>query len=154
VTNKTAFIVIGLALLVVYMVGSGLWVSTGDSWYRSLQAPSFQPPDWVFGVIWPYNFLMIAVSLFSVSKLSSNARLWWLIIFGLSVGGALNWAYQFYVSHNLALASLSLLSVPLLTVPLVIMTFRSSILVGLLLLPYQVWVSIATALSFSYAAKN
>lgn len=153
-TNKTAFIVIGLALLVIYMVGSGLWVSTGDSWYRSLQAPSFQPPDWVFGVIWPYNFLMIAVSIFSLSKLSSNTRLWWLIIFGLSVVGALNWAYQFYVSHNLVLASLSLLTVPLLTLPLVIITFRSSLLVGLLLLPYQVWVSIATALSFSYAAKN
>jgi len=152
--SKNLFIVFGLILLVVYMVGSGLWVSTGDAWYRSLNAPSFQPPDWVFGVIWPYNFLMLAVSTFIVSKLSPNTRLVWLIVFGASVVGALTWAYQFYISHNLLFASGALLTVPLLTVLLTVITFRGSLVVGALLLPYQIWVSIATALSFAYSGKN
>ena len=152
--SKTSFIVIGLVLLVIYMVGSGIWVSTNDGWYRSLNAPSWQPPDWVFGVIWPYNFLMIAVSIFQVAKASPTTRLVYLIAFGLSVVAALTWANQFYVSHNLYVAAFALLCVPLLTLFVTALTFRSSILVGFLLLPYQVWVSIATLLSFSYASKN
>lgn len=152
--SKTGFIAIGLTLLVIYMVGSGIWVSTNDGWYRSLSAPSFQPPDWVFGTIWPYNFLIIAVSIFTVSKASPTSRLVFLIAFGLSVIAALTWANQFYVAHNLYIAAFALLCVPLLTLLVTTLTFRSSILVGALLLPYQAWVAIATALSFSYAAKN
>ena len=55
--------VIGIALVVFYAVGSGLWVNTGDNWYRSLNAPTWQPPNWVFGVIWPYNFIVFRTSL-------------------------------------------------------------------------------------------
>jgi translocator protein len=34
-------------------VGSGLWVNTGDGWYRSLNKPTLQPPDFIFGLLWP-----------------------------------------------------------------------------------------------------
>ena len=44
------------ALVIGYAIGSGLWVTTGDSWYRSLDRPPWQPPDAVVGIIWPYNF--------------------------------------------------------------------------------------------------
>jgi tryptophan-rich sensory protein len=152
--SKTLFIAFGLILLIVYMVGSGLWVSTNDAWYRSLNAPSWQPPDWVFGTIWPYNFLMIAISIFSVSKQSPAFRLVYLFAFGASVVAALVWANQFYAAHNLYVAAFALLCVPLMTIVMTIVIFRSSIVVGALFLPYQVWVALATGLSFTYAAKN
>jgi tryptophan-rich sensory protein len=152
--SKSLFIALGLIFLVVYMVGSGLWVSTNDTWYRSLNAPSWQPPDWVFGTIWPYNFLMIAISIFSVSKQSPTTRLVYLIAFGASVVAALVWANQFYVAHNLYAAAVALLFVPLITLVMTIVIFRSSIVLGMLFLPYQIWVALATGLSFTYASKN
>jgi len=30
---------IGVALVLIYVVGSGLWVNTGDGWYRGLNQP-------------------------------------------------------------------------------------------------------------------
>ena len=153
-TSRTGFIIVGFVLLVIYMVGSGIWVSTGGGWYQNLKAPTWHPPDWVFGTIWPYNFLMLGISIFSVSRSSQTSRLVWLICFGLSVVAALLWAYEFYVAHNLGFASFSLLLVPILTLPLTWLAFKSSGWIGTLLLPYQFWVAIAAVLSFTYAAKN
>ena len=50
-----------VALVVVYAVGSGVWVSANPGWYAGLTRPSWQPPDIVFGLIWPYNFVALAV---------------------------------------------------------------------------------------------
>jgi len=50
---RSASSVIGIALVLVYVVGSGLWVNTGDGWYRSLNKPTLQPPDFIFGLLWP-----------------------------------------------------------------------------------------------------
>ena len=55
---KNLWAVLGVAIVFVYIIGSGLWVNTGDGWYRSLNAPSWQPPPAIFGIIWPYNFIV------------------------------------------------------------------------------------------------
>lgn len=146
---------IAILLVVIYAVGSGLWVNTGDGWYRSLNQPSWQPPDWIFGIIWPYNFVVLGITGFSVTrKLSTAWAVGWLGIFAFTVACALTWAYQFYVPHNLGVASSALWLVAVITVPLLVITFRASILLGLLLVPYQIWVSIATFLSFTYRRLN
>ena len=147
--------VTGVALVIVYAIGSGLWVNTGDNWYRSLNAPSWQPPDFVFGIIWPYNFLVLGFAAVNVSqKLSSVWVLTYMGIFAITVVAALVWAYQFYRPHNLSTASLALTIVAILTIPLLIITFRSSTTIGAMLIPYQLWVITAASLSWSYAKLN
>lgn len=145
----------GIALVLVYAIGSGLWVNTGDNWYRSLNAPKWQPPDFIFGVIWPYNFIVLGVVAVNVSqRLSTGWVITYLSIFAVSIACALTWAYQFYQPHNLSAASTALTLVAILTIPLLIIAFKVSVGIGLLLLPYQLWVSIAAFLSWSYARLN
>nr|MBP7806008.1 tryptophan-rich sensory protein [Candidatus Planktophila sp.] len=67
---------------------------------------------------------------------------------------ALTWAYQFYRPHNLEAASMALTFVALLTIPLVVIASRASWPLALALLPYQLWVSIASYLSWTYARLN
>ena len=89
---------IGIALVVIYAVGSGIWVSNSPGWYASLNRPSWQPPDFVFGLIWPYNFIMIGLSAVQIANhQSKQVVITWLTILALSIAFALNWAYQFYV---------------------------------------------------------
>ena len=59
---RVAAAVAAVLLVVVYAAGAGLWVSTGAQFYQSLDRPPWQPPDVVFGLIWPYNFLVLAIS--------------------------------------------------------------------------------------------
>ncbi len=152
---KAAGSIAGIALVLIYAIGSGLWVNTGDNWYRSLNAPKWQPPDFIFGVIWPYNFIVLGVAAVNVSqRLSTGWVITYLSIFAVSIACALTWAYQFYQPHNLSAASTALTLVAILTIPLLIIAFKVSVGIGLLLVPYQIWVAIASFLSWNYARLN
>lgn len=146
---------LGIILVLIYAFGSGIWVSNAPGWYSSLNRPPWQPPDFVFGLIWPYNFIMLGVAAFNVAQsLNRIQTITWLLFFGASVLSALVWAYQFYVPHNLSVAAIALGLAALLTVPVLYLTFKASILIGVLLIPYQVWVIIATTLAWGYSTRN
>jgi translocator protein len=146
---------IGIAILAAYVIGSGLWVNTGDNWYRSLNQPSWQPPDFIFGIIWPYNFIVLGIAAVTIAEKASRASVViYLAFFAFSVACALTWAYQFYRPHNLQLASLALIGTAVLTIPMLIVAFRTSTPIALALLPYQAWVATAANLSYQYSRLN
>ncbi len=146
---------IGISLVFIYAIGSGVWVSTSPGWYSTLVRPPWQPPDFVFGIIWPYNFVMLGIAAFNVAQsLNRNQTLVWLGFFAASVAAALTWAYQFYVPHNLSLAAVALVVAALLTLPVLYLTFKASLLIGTLLVPYQIWVTIASTLAWGYSTRN
>jgi len=152
---KNLWAVLGVAILFVYIIGSGLWVNTGDGWYRSLNAPSWQPPDFIFGFIWPYNFIVLGIAAVTIAQRASNTTtMIYLTFFALSVACALTWAYQFYRPHNLSFASLALVGTALLTIPMVVIAYKTSTGLGVALLPYQIWVAIAANLSYTYSKLN
>jgi translocator protein len=146
---------LGIVLVLIYAFGSGVWVSSSPGWYTSLNRPPWQPPNFVFGLIWPYNFIMLGVAAFNVAQsLNRIQTISWLALFALSITAALTWAYQFYVPHNLTFAAIALGVAALLTIPVLYLTFKASLLVGILLIPYQLWVVIATTLAWGYSTRN
>ena len=152
---KFAASAIGITLVLVYAFGSGIWVSNAPGWYTSLNRPPWQPPNFVFGLIWPYNFIVLGVAAVKVAQtLNRSQSIAWLAFFALSVVSALVWAYQFYVPHNLSIAALALGLAAILTIPVLYLTFKASILIGTLLVPYQIWVIIATTLAWGYSTRN
>ena len=146
---------IGILFVFIYAFGSGIWVSSSPGWYSTLNRPSWQPPSAFIGLIWPYNFAVLGIASYQVSRsLTRFENITWLVFFGLSIAAALTWAYQFYVPHNFLYASLALTSAALLTLPVLLLAFRASMAMGLLLVPYQIWVAIAASLAWGYLAKN
>jgi tryptophan-rich sensory protein len=142
-------------IVVVYAAGSGWLVSSGDAWYRGLDTPSWQPPDLVFGVIWPYNFVAIVASGLAVSfQGTGNARAVWLAGLAGSVAAALAWAWLFYEQHALWASAIALIVAAVATLPIVAVAFTTRTWAGAVLVPYQVWLALAAALSISYARLN
>lgn len=71
-------------------------MSTNPGWYGGLIRPAWQPPDVVFGIIWPYNFVALAVVGVLVAQRGSPAAVAaWLALAAASVVCALAWAYLF-----------------------------------------------------------
>jgi len=152
---KTIFAITNISLVAIYAIGSGLWVNSGDGFYRSLKRPFWQPPDFLFGIAWPYNFLVLIIAGVIIANNASNLfRLSYTIAFAFSVITALVWAHSFYIQHNLILAAISLAVTALLTVPMVAIAFQTDWKIGLALLPYQVWLIVATSLSVGYKVLN
>ena len=144
----------GTAIIAIYVVLSGRWVATDAQWYRSLTKPAWQPPSFLFGLIWPYNFaLLIAATWIVASRLSNTHQLVWLISLALSVAAALVWALLFFKLHSLPASAIALVFASLLTIPLLVISFRASFALGIAFVPYQIWLAIATSLAFDYASQ-
>jgi len=152
---KTILVITNISLVAIYAIGSGLWVNSGDGFYRSLKRPFWQPPDYLFGIAWPYNFLVLIIAGIVIANSASNLfRLSYTIAFAFSVITALVWAHSFYIQHNLILAAISLAVTALVTVPMVAIAFQTDWKIGLALLPYQLWLIVATSLSVGYKVLN
>ena len=144
-----------IAIVIVYAVGSGVWVSTGGAWYAGLSQPAWQPPPWVFGLIWPYNFIAIAVVGSVISWTAAPARVVaFLSLLAITVTSAIAWAYLFYVPHELTWAAIALTTAAVLTAPVTVIAFAERWWLGAALVPYQVWVALAASLSWGYALDS
>ena len=145
---------LGTAIIAVYIFGSGRLVTTDQQWYRTRPKPSWQPPSFLFGLIWPYNFAMlIAATWIVASRLSNTHQLVWLISLALSVAAALSWAWLFFKLHSLPASAVALVFASLFTIPLLVISFRASPALGIAFVPYQLWLAIATSLAFGYASQ-
>jgi tryptophan-rich sensory protein len=146
--------ILGTAIVAIYVIGSGRLVTTDQQWFRTLPKPSWQPPSYVIGLIWPYNFaLLIAASWIVASRLSNTQQLVWLTSLALSVAAALVWALLFFKLHSLPASAVALVFASLFTIPLLVISFRASPALGIAFLPYQIWLAIATALAINYASQ-
>jgi tryptophan-rich sensory protein len=140
--------------VLLYIVGSAISVSTGTSWYATLDKPAWQPPSWFIGLIWPYNFIVIAVVGSVIAWNAAPLRvLVFVIVLPVTVVLAIAWAYLFFTPHQLLGSAIVLTSAAVLTVPLTTLAFRERWWLGLIFLPYQLWIATAASLSWGYLAK-
>jgi tryptophan-rich sensory protein len=99
--------------------------------------------------------MVLGIASYQVSRsLTRIENISWLVFFALSIFAALTWAYQFYVPHNFTLATIALVLAALLTLPVLYLTFKASLVMGLLLVPYQIWVAIAASVAWGYLTRN
>lgn len=142
-----------VAVVILYAVGSARWVGADAGWYEALPKPPWQPPDWVFGVIWPLNFIALVLAGVAVARADATRALAVLGFFVLSVVLAVGWAYLFYVPHALTTSALALAAAALLTWLVLVLTYRIRRWAGLILIPYGVWLTLATSLAAWYAVE-
>ena len=152
--SRTILVASGFVLVIaLYATLSGLSVSSGTEWYESLAQPPWQPPAWVFGVIWPLNFLALLVAGVLMARADPARAVPALIVFAVSVGFALAWSFLFYGPHALTASAVALGLAAVLTWVLFALAIRLIGLPGLVLLPYSIWVSLATSLAVWYAVN-
>lgn len=144
-----------LGVFVVLVVGGGLvigYVTLPGEWYRSLNKPPFNPPNWVFAPVWTALYLMIAVAgwrIFLRAPRSQAMQLWWAQL-------ALNflWSPLFFGLQKMALALADISALTVITWALVFRAFRMDRTASLLLVPYAAWVSFASLLNASLLFLN
>ena len=143
------------ALVAVFAGLANVWNGHEPGWYAALERPFFQPPDIVFGLMWPLNFLLLlVVGLTSIRTAPTDVAWTATGVLAVSVVLALGWAWLFYVPHQLGVAAACLAGAAVLTWILLAVVARHETWAGLLLAPYALWLSVATALSVTYARLN
>ncbi len=127
----------------------GSWLMDGGStsvWYNSLNKAPWTPPGWVFGAAWTTIMLCFSWYLAELFIIRSSKFLW--LLYGFQVVLNISWNWIFFNQH---LVTWGLIVITLLTLVIFyyFITFRDDRMknVKYLLLPYLLWLCIATSLN-------
>ena len=139
------------------VIGSFFTISAIGSWYQFLNKPVFAPPNWLFGPVWITLYTLMGVSLYLIWSGGlgrKGARFaFWFFIAHLFVNAS--WSIIFFRFHNISLAFAVILILLAMIIILTKFLFRPlNLLASNLLIPYLVWVSIATTLNHSLMVLN
>jgi benzodiazapine receptor len=151
-----AKIAIGVIPLAVGVFSSLLTQEGLRVWYRTIERPSWNPPDWVFGPVWTTLYVMMGIALVQVvgSERDRVARQLGLGLFAVQLILNFGWSWIFFMNHDLFGALVEIIALWLAvaaTAAAFAATRRSA---GVLLLPYLAWVSFATLLTASIWRLN
>jgi translocator protein len=149
------FISLFIPLMVGYL-GSIVTTSQISTWYASLSKPSWAPPNWLFGPIWTILFVLMGISLFLIWREGFNRRdvRFALLIFGVQLVLNLLWSVVFFSFHSLFGSFILIMILWIAILANIIAFYVISKPAGLLLVPYIIWVSIASYLNYSIYLLN
>jgi translocator protein len=150
-TNKKNLIIIPaiLAPLIVGFLGSLLTTPAIDGWYKIINKPSFNPPNWIFSPVWTLLFILMGISLFLIlKKPKSHYRKKAIIVFSLQLALNLFWSFLFFFLKSPNLAFLEIIILWFFILATILYFWRLSRLAAYLLIPYLSWVSFASILNY------
>ena len=114
-------------------------------WYENLNKAPWTPPGWVFGVAWTTIMTCFSIYMAYLYNLANRTNL--MLLFTVQLILNIIWNYIFFNQH---LIGLGLTVIFLLTIVVATFLFRFlSVLKtkSILILPYFIWLCIATSLN-------
>ncbi len=127
-------------------LGIGRWLMNNgpqSEWYTNLNQAPWTPPGWVFGVAW--TIIMICFSIYMAQLYLKIPTKEIITLFSMQFILNVLWNYVFFNQHQIALG---LLIIVLLTILICYFFFKfNTVTTRYLLLPYMVWLCIATSLN-------
>jgi tryptophan-rich sensory protein len=146
--HKITLIILFLAINFGGLALGNWLMNNGPSteWYLNLNKAPWTPPGWVFGAAW--TIIMICFSIYLAELFSFKVNTHIILLFAIQVFLNVIWNYIFF---NLHLIGLGLLTIVLLTVFIFYYFFAFNDgrmeFFRYLLLPYMLWLCIATSLN-------
>ena len=130
-------------------------------WYRTIERPEWNPPDWVFGPVWTTLYLLMGVALLQVVRADRSraaqartARRVGLGLFAIQLALNFAWSWIFFTNHDLFGALVEILALWLAIVATIVAFGRVRTSAAALLVPYLAWTSFATLLTATIWSLN
>ena len=143
----------------IVVVGSlmGIVSNSGfeNGWYAALEKPAFQPPGWAFGVMWTTLYTMLGIALAAIwNEPPSPMRRTALILFFVQLALNFAWSPIFFGAQMIDVALVTILVMLILATATANMFRRIRPVAGWLMLPYLLWLCVATALNYETGKLN
>lgn len=142
--------------IVVYLaVSFGIGqMSQGDitGWYQTLEKPPFNPPNWIFPIMWSILYVMIATAGWKLWQSDADKKLKYLFI----AYTLMNWLWTpiFFGGHQIFMGLVWIVGVNLVNLAFILVAWRSVRLSAVLMIPPILWTGFASVLSYSIWVLN
>jgi benzodiazapine receptor len=126
-----------------------------SSWYRSLNKPSFTPPDKVFPVVWTTLYALMAWSGYRVwSAAPSRQRNTALRLWMSQLAANAKWSKLFFGEHRPTLALADIIALEGTILSYINAAQKVDRAAANAFIPYAAWVAFATVLNAEFARLN
>jgi translocator protein len=124
-------------------------------WYSRLDKPNFNPPDYVFPVVWTSLYAMIAISGWRVWEAeSSEERSRALRLWASQLASNAEWTKIFFGQHRPTLALADPVMLEATIVKYILAADKVDRAAALCFVPYAAWVAFAGVLNAEIARRN
>jgi len=155
--KKLTYIAISVAICLIIGFLSGFATqSSVNDWYLSLNKPSYNPPNWIFGPVWTLLYILMGIAA-GIVWAKGFYHIWVktaLYNFGFQLLFNALWSVVFFGFKNpfwALLVILFLLALILVTIKWFNVVSRTA---AYLLIPYFLWVCFATILNYRIWEMN
>ena len=133
----------------------GSWLMNNGpmtDWYLSLSKAPWTPPGWVFGAAW--TSIMICFSIYLLYFFTKKYTRKKLLLFIIQVLLNVSWNYIFFNQQQVLFALIIITLLTALIFYLFLSYLKEQKKVSYLLLPYMIWLCIATSLNLYILIHN
>ena len=141
-------LILFLALNFGALALGGIFAGQGavSDWYDGLQKAPWTPPGWVFGFAW--TTIMICFSIFmSMAWEKINNKKKFVLLFSIQWILNVGWNPSFFYYHNVLFGLIIICSLTLLIAYLLVDYYKKLGSLTFFLLPYLIWLCIASSLN-------
>ena len=149
-------LLVSLALPLALGAIAGLYTADAiPGWYKTLNRPSFNPPDWLFGPVWTTLYILMGISLFLIWKQSASKERN-LAIFVFLLQQALNfaWSFIFFYFNRIGFALIEIILLWINIIIMLVLFYKIKPIASYINIPYLIWVTFATILNAGYYLLN
>jgi tryptophan-rich sensory protein len=156
--NKTLTLKFLISILLPLSLGAIAGMFTSQSvpeWYATLNRPSFNPPNWIFGPVWTTLYILMGISFFLVWKQeASKVRNRAILIFLLQLMLNFAWSFIFFYFNMIGLALVEIILLWISIVLMLVVFYKIKPIASYINIPYLLWVTFATVLNAGYFFLN
>lgn len=128
---------------------SGIATVSGiKEWYVHLNKPFFNPPNYLFGPVWSFLYLLMGVSLYMILR-TSKPKKRAIIVFSIQLFLNFWWSFLFFKFQLLGISLIEIFLMWLSILWMIIEFKKINKTAAYLQIPYLAWVTFATLLNTS-----
>ena len=146
------------SLLLPLAIGGIAGIFTTEAipgWYATLNQPSFNPPNWVFGPVWTTLYTIMGISLFLIWKRdTSKQRNQAILIFLVQLLLNFCWSFFFFYFKMIGIALIDIVALWIMIIVMLVHFYKLKPVAAYINIPYLLWVTFATALNGAYFFLN
>jgi len=145
-----------IASFVAGGIGSLFTFKAIPTWYPGLKKPRYTPPNGAFGPVWTTLYILMGISVFLVWQqgLGTDGAMLAFILFWIQLAINAIWSIIFFGMKSKGGGVITIIVLWLLILATTVTSFRVSAWAGALLIPYILWVSIASYLNIGIWMLN
>ena len=155
--NNSAKLIVSIIIPVAIGATAGFFTATGvDSWYQTINKPSWNPPSWIFAPVWTILYIMMGIALFLVWKSNNNEALKKraMILFFVQLVLNFFWSFIFFDQQQPGWALVEIIAMGVAILLTIFAFAKVNKIAAWLLVPYISWVSFASILNYTIWQLN